>query len=42
MIVHQKGRMIPFGARVLEVADQFAFLAIDTDDGKALSLEARP
>src|SRR5258708_40357074 len=28
--------------RVLEVADQFAFLAIDADDGKTLLLEASP
>jgi len=40
VIVYQKGRAIPLGAGVFEVADQFAFLAIDTDDGKALSLEA--
>ena len=30
------------GSRVLEVADQFAFLAIDADDRKTLSLEASP
>ena len=42
VIVHQNGRAIPFGSGVLEVADQFAFLAIDADDGKALSLEASP
>jgi len=42
VIVHQYGRAIPFGAGVFEVADQFAFLAVDADDGEALSLEARP
>ena len=42
VIVHRNGRAIPFGAGVLEVADQFAFLAIDTDDGKTLSLETSP
>ena len=42
VIVHQDGRAIPFGAGVFEVADQFAFLAVDADDGKALSLEASP
>ena len=28
VIVHRNGRAIPFGAGVLEVADQFAFLAM--------------
>ena len=42
VIVHHDGRAIPFGAGVFEVADQFAFLTIDTDDGKALTLEALP
>ena len=42
VIVHQNGRAIPFGAGVFEVADHFAFLAIDTDDRKALALEASP
>ena len=42
VIVHQNGRAIPFGSGVLEIADQFAFLAIDADDGKTLSLEASP
>ena len=40
VIVHQNRRAIPLGSGVLEVADQFAFLAIDADDRKALSLEA--
>ena len=40
MIVHQDGRAIPFGSGVLEIADQFALLAIDADEGKTLSLEA--
>ena len=42
VIVHQYGRAIPFGSGVLEIADQFAFLAIDADDRKTLSLEASP
>jgi len=42
VIVDQNGRAVPFGAGVLEVADHFAFLAIDTDDRKALALEASP
>src|ERR1035438_6131517 len=40
VIVHQNRRAIPFGSGVLEIADQFAFLAIDADEGKTLSLEA--
>src|SRR5664280_1441836 len=42
VIVHQNRGAVPFGAGVLEIADQFAFLAIDADDGKPLSLEASP
>src|SRR5579864_5348739 len=42
VIVHPNRRAIPFGAGVPEVADQFAFLAVDADDGKALKLEACP
>jgi len=42
VIVDQNGRAVPFGAGVLEIADHFAFLAIDTDDRKALALEAGP
>src|SRR5574341_134908 len=42
VIVHQNRRAIPFGAGVFEVADQFALLAVDADDRKALSLEASP
>ena len=42
MIVHPNRRAIPFGAGVLEVANQFAFLTVDADDGKALTLEALP
>jgi hypothetical protein len=40
VIIHQDGRAIPLGAGVFEVGDQFAFLAGDTDDGEALTLEA--
>src|ERR1700686_2095073 len=39
VIVHQNRRAIPFGSGVLEIADQFAFLAVNTDDGKTLPLE---
>jgi len=42
VVVDQNGRAVPFGAGVLEIADHFAFLAVDTDDGKALALEASP
>ena len=40
VIVDQNGRAIPFGPSVFEVTDQLAFLAIDADEGKALTLEA--
>jgi hypothetical protein len=36
------GERSPFGAGVLEIADQFGFLAIDADDRKTLPLEAGP
>ena len=42
MIVHQNGRAIPFDAGIFEVADQFAFLAVDANEGEALPLEASP
>ena len=42
MIVHQDRRAVPFGAAVFEVADQFALLTVDADDGEALTLEASP
>src|SRR5580700_5838710 len=42
VIVHSHRRAIPFGSGVFEVADQFSFLAVDADDGKALTLEALP
>ena len=42
MIVDPDRRAIPFGAGVFEVADQFAFLTVNADDGKALTLEAYP
>ena len=42
VIVHWNRRATPFGSGVFEVADQFAFLAVDADDGKALTLEACP
>jgi len=41
VIVHANRRAIPFGAGVFEVADH-PFLTVDADDGKALTLEARP
>jgi hypothetical protein len=40
VIVDQNGRAVPFGAGVFEIADHFAFLGVDADDGKALTLEA--
>src|SRR6516164_5713996 len=42
VVVHRHRRAIPFGARVLEVADHFAFLAVHTDDRKALPQETLP
>jgi len=42
VIVHQDWGAVPFGAAVFEVADQFALLTVDADDGEALSLEASP
>ncbi len=42
VIVYRHGRAIPPGPRVPEVADQFAFLTVDADNRKALTLEARP
>ena len=42
MIVHQDRRAVPFGAAVFEMADHFAFLAVDADDRQALPLEAGP
>jgi hypothetical protein len=39
VIVHQNRRTIPFGSGVLEIADPFAFLAVNTDEGKTLPLE---
>ena len=34
VIVHPNGSAIPFDAGVFEVANQFALLAVDADDGK--------
>src|SRR5712692_7301842 len=42
VVVDPNGRAIPFGSGVPEIADQFAFLAIDADDRKTLPLEASP
>ena len=42
VIVHANRRAIPFGSSVFEVADQFALLTVDADNGKALTLEACP
>jgi hypothetical protein len=36
VIVHPNRQAIPFGSSILEVADQFAFLAVDADDRKTL------
>ena len=42
VIVHQNRRAIPFGSGVVEIADQLAFLGVDADEGKTVSLEASP
>ena len=42
MIVHQDRRAVPLGAAVFEVADHFAFLAVEADEGQSLPLEAGP
>jgi len=42
MIIDEPGLAVPTSAGVFEVADQFAFLGIDTDDGKATAAEALP
>ena len=40
VVVDQAGRQIPTRAGILEVADQFAFLGIDANDGQAAALKA--
>ena len=42
VIVHQNRRAVPFGSGVLEIANQFAFLGVDADERKTLSLETSP
>lgn len=42
VIVHPNWRAIPFDTGVFEIANQFAFLTIDADDRKTLTLEASP
>ena len=42
MIVHQDRGAVPFGAAIFEVADHFALLTVDADDGDASTLEASP
>ena len=42
MIIDGPGLAIPACAGVFKVADQFAFLGIDTDDGQATAAEALP
>ena len=42
VIVHQDRGAVPFGATVFEVADHFALLTVDADDGETLTLEASP
>ena len=40
MIENTSRMVFPALARILEVADQFAFLGVHTDDGQVTSLEA--
>jgi len=40
VIIDAHGRAAPLEAIVFEVADQFSFFGIDTDDGKPLALKA--
>jgi hypothetical protein len=40
VIIDAHRRAIPLGAIVLEVADEFSFFGIDTDNGKPLTLKA--
>ena len=42
MIIDEPGLAVPACAGVLKVADQFALLGIDTDDGQATTAEALP
>jgi hypothetical protein len=42
VIVHPNWRALPFDAGVFEIANHFAFLAIDADDRKSWTLEASP
>jgi hypothetical protein len=40
VVVDRYWQAVPFGASVLEVADQFALLGVDTDHGQSALLEA--
>lgn len=42
VVIDQAGRQIPTRAGILEVADQFALLGVDANDGQAAALEALP
>ena len=42
VVVDQAGRQIPTRAGILEIADQFAFLGVDANNGQAAALEALP
>ena len=42
MVVDQAGRPLPTRAGILEVADQFALLGVNANDGLAAALEALP
>ena len=42
VVVDGSGDALPLTAGVLEIAHQFAFLGIDTDDGIAVTAEATP
>lgn len=40
MIVDEHRSAIPAGSRIFEVADEFSFFGIDTDNGKVSALES--
>lgn len=42
MIIDEPGLAVPARAGVFEVADQFALLGVDTDDGQVTAAEALP
>jgi hypothetical protein len=42
VVIDQAGRQIPTRAGILEMADQFALLGVDANDGQATALESLP